>query len=672
MPKKTLKPNSLINEKSSYLLSHAYNPVHWNSWNKNILKKAEKQKKPILLSIGYSSCHWCHVMEKESFMDDEIADIMNSFFINIKIDREERPDIDKIYMESIQLMGINGGWPLNVFLTSQQKPFYGGTYFNKNNWKKLLISVVNGLNENKIEIEKSALKFTDSLQKSEIEKFKLNRKSNKKEKIFFEKIIYKNDKRFDKINGGINGAPKFPMPNVWEFLINYTHFFKNKKIEKQIKLTLNKILQGGIYDQIEGGFSRYSTDEKWETPHFEKMLYDNAQLLNLYANAYKIFKKKEYKKILIQTSKWLEKNMEDINGGFYSSIDADSEGIEGKFYVWSYKEFIKAAKNYTRILVDYYQIKKNGNWEHPGNILKRKTDDSAFLRKWKIEKKDFDKILKKFNSKLYKKRNKRVKPLIDKKIISSWNGLTLIGLLNTYEAIKQENILSMAIKNAYFISNTMINNNKLMHSYKSKTEGFLDDYSIVIQSFIKYFETMQNIKYLKLAKKLIDISINKFYCKKEKFFNYSSINSERLIANKKEIFDNVIPSSNSIMAENLLKISKIYDEKKYYKIAESMLKRIPNICEDGFEYTSNWLRILLNYNIGFFEIILTGKNLKDSTKKINSMYLSNKVILASSKKINMKLFNEKSFDKKLKIYLCKNKVCQLPVNNVSSLIKLIK
>ncbi len=660
--------NSLKFENSLYLKRHSKNPVNWFSWNEEILNKAKNQKKPIILSIGYSSCHWCHVMEKESFMNKEIAEIMNSFFVNIKVDREERPDIDKIYMESIQNMGINGGWPLNIFLTPNQKPFYGGTYFTKNNWKNLLLSVYNAYKNNRKEIEKSAINFTKSLKKSEIEKYNLSKSNKKISKNYFENIIKNLKSKFDEINGGLIGSPKFPMPSIWEFMINYSFFFNNKEIKKHISLTLDQISKGGIYDQLEGGFCRYSVDEKWKIPHFEKMLYDNGQLLNLYSNFYKVTNDNKYKKILYDTTEWLKNDMIDSNGGFYSSIDADSDGEEGKYYKWNYDEFIKEAGKDYKMFSDYYGL----NINEEKCTLNRKYDDLSFINKWKINKKEFLKKLNVFKSKLIKKRNKKEKPIIDKKIISSWNGLADIGLLNAYEATKDENFLRIAKNNISFIRKSMIKKDKLLHTHHNHIEGFFDDYAIIIKSFIKYHEITQEIKYLNIAKKLIDISIQKFYSKKEKFFYYSSKKSNKLIAKKIELFDNVIPSSNSIMAENLIKISKLFDESKYFKIGENMLLNIVEICKYEHSFLSNWLNVLLNYRIGFNEIILTGKNTKDTIKKINLKYLTNKVILASDKKIKMKLLKRKLFTKKINMYLCKNKVCQLPVNNVNELNKLIK
>ena len=661
-------PNSLKYENSLYLQSHSKNPVNWFSWNEESLNKAKKEKKPIILSIGYSSCHWCHVMEKESFMDEKIAEIMNTFFVNIKVDREERPDIDKIYMESIQNMGINGGWPLNIFLTPNQKPFYGGTYFTKNNWKNLLVSVSDAYKNNREEIEKSAINFTKSLKKSEIEKYNLSKYDKKINKNYFENIVKNLKSKFDKINGGLIGAPKFPMPSIWEFLINYSFFFNDKKVKNHISLTLNQISKGGIYDQLEGGFCRYSVDEKWKNPHFEKMLYDNGQLLNLYSNFYKITNDDKYKKVLYDTIDWLKNEMMDSNGGFYSSIDADSEGEEGKYYKWNKNEFIKVAGKDYKMFSEYYGL----NIYQDEFTLNRGYNDSRFIKKWKINKKEFFEKLDNFKFKLIKKRNKKEKPIIDKKIISSWNGLALIGLLNTYEATKDDKFLRIAKKNISFIRESMIIKDKLLHTYNNHTEGFFDDYAIIIKSLIKYHEITQEMRYLDITKKLIDISIQKFYSKKEKFFYYTSKQSNKLIVKKIELFDNVIPSSNSIMAENLIKISKLFDESKYYKIGENMLLNVIKICKYEHSFLSNWLNVLLNYRIGFNEIILTGKNTTSTIRKINLKYLTNKVILASEKKNKMKILKGKIFSEKINIYLCKNKVCQLPVNNLDELNKLIK
>ena len=344
--------NSLIKEKSPYLLQHSTNPVNWEKWSEKTLLKAKKEDKLIILSIGYSTCHWCHVMEKESFENIKIAEVMNKYFICIKVDREERPDIDSIYMDAIQSMGIQGGWPLNLFLTPNKKPFYGGTYFNKESWFKILINIIEAYKKHKDKIIKSSNNFSKNLNKTHDEKY------STKNKFSISTLINEIKIKFDYQEGGINRSPKFPMPNLWKSLLFYSLENKDKEVYSHVITTIDKISEGGIYDQIEGGFSRYSVDEKWIVPHFEKMLYDNGQLLDLYADIFKITKNEKYLHIINKTINWLKNNMTDKSGGFYSAIDADSEGEEGKYYIWKYHEIEKILKNLTAKACKVFKITK--------------------------------------------------------------------------------------------------------------------------------------------------------------------------------------------------------------------------------------------------------------------------------------------------------------------------
>ncbi|MEO2083905.1 MAG: thioredoxin domain-containing protein, partial [Marinoscillum sp.] len=513
--------NSLIKEKSPYLLQHSTNPVNWKKWSEKTLLKAKKEDKLIILSIGYSTCHWCHVMEKESFKNIKIAEIMNKYFICIKVDREERPDIDSIYMDAIQSMGIQGGWPLNLFLTPNKKPFYGGTYFNKESWFKILINIIEAYKKHKNKIIKSSNNFSKNLNRTHDEKY------STKNKFSISALINEIKIKFDYKEGGISKSPKFPMPNLWKSLLFYSLENKDKKVYSHVIKTIDKILEGGIYDQIEGGFSRYSVDEKWIIPHFEKMLYDNGQLLDLYADIFKITKNEKYLHIINNTINWLKNNMTDKSGGFYSAIDADSEGEEGKYYIWKYHEIKKILGNLTAKACKVFKITKKGNWNNH-NILLRDY-------KQEIESKNLNRITKK----LLLERNKRIKPLIDNKIISSWNAITLIGLLNCYQATNDNKILELATKNAKFIKDKLITKSTITRVYKNKIGGFLDDYAYVINSFIKYFETTQNFTYLNKARELIEETIKNFYCPKNKLFYYTSNTSEKLISRKIEIFDSV-------------------------------------------------------------------------------------------------------------------------------------
>ena len=646
--------NSLIKEKSPYLLQHSTNPVNWEKWSEKTLLKAKKEDKLIILSIGYSTCHWCHVMEKESFKNIKIAEIMNKYFICIKVDREERPDIDSIYMDAIQSMGIQGGWPLNLFLTPNKKPFYGGTYFNKESWFKILINIIEAYKKHKDKIIKSSNNFSKDLNRTHDEKY------STKNKFSISTLINEIKIKFDSKEGGISRSPKFPMPNLWKSLLFYSLENKDKEVYSHVIMTIDKISEGGIYDQIEGGFSRYSVDEKWIIPHFEKMLYDNGQLLDLYADIFKITKNEKYLHIINNTINWLKNNMTDKSGGFYSAIDADSEGEEGKYYIWKYHEIKKILGNLTAKACKVFKIAKEGNWNNH-NILLRDY-------KQKIDSKKFNKIIKK----LLLERNKRIKPLIDNKIISSWNAITLIGLLNCYQATNDNKILELATKNAKFIKDKLITKSTITRVYKNKIGGFLDDYAYVINSFIKYFETTQNFIYLNKARELIEETIKNFYCPKNKLFYYTNNTSEKLISRKIEIFDSVIPSSNSIMYYNLLFLGKIYDDTLYLNIYNNMNVKLEKYL-NNYEFMSNWIHVNNLNKSQINEIIVNDpSNKKSIIDKINSKYIPNKILIHNKGNYDLDILNSQQINNKLSISLCRNKVCQLPLKMVSELFKTIK
>ncbi len=646
--------NSLIKEKSPYLLQHSTNPVNWKKWSEKTLLKAKKEDKLIILSIGYSTCHWCHVMKKESFKNIKIAEIMNKYFICIKVDREERPDIDSIYMDAIQSMGIQGGWPLNLFLTPNKKPFYGGTYFNKESWFKILINIIEAYKKHKNKIIKSSNNFSKNLNRTHDEKY------STKNKFSISALINEIKIKFDYKEGGISKSPKFPMPNLWKSLLFYSLENKDKKVYSHVIKTIDKILEGGIYDQIEGGFSRYSVDEKWIIPHFEKMLYDNGQLLDLYADIFKITKNEKYLHIINNTINWLKNNMTDKSGGFYSAIDADSEGEEGKYYIWKYHEIKKILGNLTAKACKVFKITKEGNWNNH-NILLRDYKEE-------IDSKKFNRITKK----LLLERNKRIKPLIDNKIISSWNAITLIGLLNCYQATNDNKILELATKNAKFIKDKLITKSTITRVYKNKIGGFLDDYAYVINSFIKYFETTQNFTYLNKARELIEETIKNFYCPKNKLFYYTNNTSEKLISRKIEIFDSVIPSSNSIMYYNLLFLGKIYDDTLYLNIYNNMNLKFEKYL-NNYEFMSNWIHVNNLNKSQINEIIVNDpSNKKSIIDKINSKYIPNKILIHNKGNYDLDILNSQKINNKLSISLCRNKVCQLPLKMVSELFKTIK
>lgn len=653
--------NRLANETSPYLQQHATNPVDWYPWGPEALNKAKEENKPILLSIGYSSCHWCHVMAHESFENDTIAAIMNEHFINIKLDREERPDIDQIYMDAVQTMGLRGGWPLNVFLTPDQKPFYGGTYFPPTQWAKLLRGIDDAYTNNYDKLYESATKFAENLQLSEAKKYGLgaNPLSITKEEI--DNAFTQMTGSFDSTWGGMQKAPKFPMPSIWQFLASYYFLSGSEQAKDHFLFTLDKMAEGGIYDQIGGGFARYSVDGEWHVPHFEKMLYDNGQLLSLYANGYKISGEKKYMEVMTGIAQWLQREMLDESGGFYSALDADSEGEEGKFYVWSMDEIKALAGDDFSIIAEYYDVSRDGNWEGK-NVLRRLESDQDFVDELNLSQEDLERIVSRFNDKALQAREKRIRPGLDNKIISGWNGLVLTGLSEAYQASGDQLFLDLAKTNAAFIRRELINENVLLRIKGLKTKGYMEDYAAVIKGFIDYYETVFDEKYLQLADTLTNVAMEEFYDEKEALFYFTSNKAEDLIARKKELFDNVIPSSNSIMANNLYRLGIMLDKPLYQRTAEEMILQVNPLIKQEPEYLSNWAITSIMMLKPTAEVLVVGPEASGLALDIQKSFLPNKVIMATESGSKLPLFEHKDTNNgKTTVFVCFDKTCKRPV-----------
>ncbi|MBL3655573.1 thioredoxin domain-containing protein [Fulvivirga sp. 2943] len=660
--------NHLIHSTSPYLLQHAYNPVQWYPWGEEALAKAKKEDKPILVSIGYSACHWCHVMEKESFENDSIADLMNKHFVCIKVDREERPDIDQIYMDALQAMGQNGGWPLNVFLTADQKPFYGGTYFPPQGWAQALSQIAKVYETKRNEVEASANELTEAIATSETIKYQLASDHSDITVASLDSMFRKLSTRFDREKGGFNQPPKFPMPSNWLFLLRYYHLTKDPLALSQIELTLNEIANGGIYDQVGGGFARYSVDANWLIPHFEKMLYDNGQLLSLYSEAYTLTQKRLYKNVVYHTIAWLEREMTNEEGGFYSALDADSEGEEGKFYVWTNEELEVLLNDNAPLIKAYYNASEQGNWEEGKNILHKKLDDSIFAENHKITTEELQRIVNEANEVLLKEREKRERPGLDDKILSGWNALTVKGLVDAYNAFGEERFLNIAIKNADFITEKMMDGDKLYRNYKNgkaSIDGYLEDYAFAIDAFAALYQATFDERWLKKAKELTDYTLEHFFDKEENLFFYTDNSSQKLIARKKEIFDNVIPSSNSQMAINLYVLGTIYDKNEYKNISTAMLSKVKSLLSTDIGYLSNWGCLYTYMATPTAEIAIVGENALAKRSEFVQRYIPNKVMMGASSDSNLPLMEGKTTAAgKTTIYVCYNKTCKLPVHEV--------
>lgn len=655
------KANNLINSTSPYLKQHAYNPVHWYPWGDEALSLAKEQNKPILLSIGYSSCHWCHVMAHESFENDSIAQFMNEHFINIKLDREERPDIDQIYMDAVQNMGLRGGWPLNVFLTPDQKPFYGGTYFPPENWLKLLGSINDAYNNNFDKLAESADQFAKSVTDDYKKKYGLGDNIQNLKIEDFEESLLGLVSNFDKEWGGMNKSPKFPMPSVWNYFFHLNFYKQNDQLRKHLLFTLDKIAAGGIYDQIGGGFSRYSVDSEWHVPHFEKMLYDNGQLLSLYSIAYKESKSPLYKQVILETTSWLKREMTHENGGFYAALDADSEGEEGKFYVWSYDEFVEVAGEDSSMLAAYFDVSLNGNWEGT-NVLRTLDDMIDLAQRFEVSEEELHTKILNFKQKALLVREKRIRPGLDNKILAGWNGLMLTGLIHAYQATGENQLISIINQNSKFIYDSLISDDLLVRTFGSDNEGYLEDYATVIQAFVALYETFGEEKYLHKAQNLTDRVIANFYDEKEQLFFYSSNESEQLIARKKELFDNVIPSSNAIMVDNLWKLGTILYVQNYKTLASKMIDQVSHLISKEPEYMSYWSLVALNMMNPTAEIMIVGSDYRNIQDSINHQFIPSKICMATESSSNLELFKYKrTIEDKTTIYLCYDKTCKRPV-----------
>ncbi len=670
--------NALINETSPYLLQHAHNPINWYAWNTESLTLAKKENKLILISIGYAACHWCHVMEHESFESEEVAEIMNKHFICIKVDREERPDIDQIYMDAVQLMTGRGGWPLNCIALPDGRPVWGGTYFPKNTWINALKQLANLKEKESEKLEQQANNLHQGIKQSGL--ISLNKDKPIFTKDGLHRVIENWKPYMDTINGGRTGSPKFPIPNNFQFLLRYAIQAKDNDILDYVNLSLTKMAFGGINDQIGGGFARYSVDERWHIPHFEKMLYDNGQLLSLYANAYKATKNNLYKETVYDITSFLERELMDKTGAFYSSLDADSLDEnrhleEGAFYIWTEAELQKLITNDYALFKSYYNINSYGKWENNTYHLIRTQNDSDFTKEHNLKLSDLKAIVKNWKKILLKARKNKERPRLDDKILTSWNALTLKGYINAYKAFGDKHFLNIALKNANFIEKIQIQSDSSLHrnykNGKSNISAYLEDYATVIESFILLHEVTLDTKWLDITKQLTNYTFDHFYDDASKMFFFTSDLENGLIARKMETDDNVIPSSNSIMANNLFKLSHYFENKSYKTVSIAMLNNVKNNAMQYGAGASNWFLLYSNFIGEFYEVAIVGKDALNKTKILHTEYIPNMLVTGSIAESNMPLLKERFSKNNTLIYVCVNKACQMPKEKVTEAIKLI-
>jgi uncharacterized protein len=686
-------PNRLINETSPYLLQHAHNPVDWFPWGDEALSKAKEENKAILVSIGYAACHWCHVMERESFEDEATAAIMNMHFINIKIDREERPDLDHIYMDAVQAMSGSGGWPLNVFLTPAGKPFYGGTYFppvrafNRPSWQEILLGVSKAFTEKRNEIDEQADTLTEHLERSN----SFGIEPSATDKVFTadmpKEIVDNIMKQADKEWGGFGQAPKFPQSFTIQFLLRY-HYFKTRVETEspeaespelaltQALLSLDKMIEGGIYDQLRGGFARYSTDTEWLAPHFEKMLYDNALLVSVLSEAYQLTRNERYRKVIAEIFGFLKHELMHPEKGFYAALDADSEGVEGKFYVWDKKEVEELLGDEAAIFSEYYDVTAQGNWEGK-NILRVKEPLERFAERKSIPVVELKKILEQASKKLLAWRDKRVRPLLDDKILLGWNALMNTAASKAFAATGEEAYRQLAIDNMQFLLTKLRKNDtaEFFHTWKNdiaKYPAFLDDYAFLIEALIHLQEITADKNWLKEAKAISEFVIQNFSEEGTGFFYYTRSVQADVIVRKKEVYDGAVPSGNSVMAHNLYHLSILFDKKEWKERSLRIISSMKGVSTKYPASFGNWACILLEVFAGTNEIALTGGSYLDVFRGLLAAYIPHRVLMASAlPDPEFPLIAGKVPSGPVSIWLCHNYSCQRPVGSVNELISLI-
>ncbi len=669
--------NHLIHETSPYLLQHAQNPVHWYSWNEDALEQAKNQNKPIFLSVGYSACHWCHVMAHESFENEEIAKIMNEHFINIKVDREERPDVDDIYQKVCQIATGQGGWPLSVFLTPDQKPFYVGTYFpvlesyGRPGFGSILLQLAQAWKEKPHEIQKTADNFLETLQKTE----KLN-PSSKLDKSILDEAAINLLQIGDDYNGGFGSAPKFPNAANISFLLRYSQISGISKFKEFALKTLNKMARGGIFDQLGGGFHRYSTDARWLVPHFEKMLYDNALIPINYAEAYQITKDSFFLDVMKKTLNFVEREMTSKEGGFYSAYDADSEGEEGKFYVWSKKEIQQILGKDADIFCLYYDVTEGGNWEGK-TILCNNVALSSVAFQFGITEQKVKEILEQCSKKLLDVRSLRVKPGLDDKILTSWNALMITAFAKGYRVSNEKSYLDSAQRCADFIENNLFQDEKLCRTYKkgvAKISGYLEDYAFFASALLDVFEINPKKKYLDRAAYLGNYIVDHFWDPKHNNFFMTPDNHEKLIIRPKSNYDLSMPSGNSVAAHVLLRLYHFTQEKKFLDISTKLMEsQSLAAAENPFGF-GNLLNTIFMYLQKPTEITLLNTENKEIHDSLTKKFLPESILVTikdTSQLENLQqlpYFEGKQFDsKKTCVYICKDFTCSLPLDTIAKI-----
>lgn len=680
--------NRLQHETSPYLLQHAHNPVDWYAWKEEALERAKTEDKPILVSIGYSTCHWCHVMERESFENEQVAAYMNEHFINIKVDREERPDVDQIYMEACQFISGSGcGWPLNCFLTPDGRPFFAGTYYppkqayNRPSWMEVLKRITQNFNERRDLVESQASQLMQMIRNADDSLVENVLEGVGAEQVFSKDLAHQffanMKKRFDSQHGGFGGAPKFPSTMSLHYLLDYYYFTDEKEALKHVDFSLKRMIQGGIYDQIGGGFARYTVDKEWLVPHFEKMLYDNALLITVIADAYKLTQDSIYKETIDETLQFIQREMMSAEGGFYSAQDADSEGLEGKYYVWKKKEIDTILGQGASLFNEFYGVTEHGNWEEV-NILWRAEPYEAFAKAKEMDVVVLKQKLAQNRQQLFEIRDQRIHPGLDDKILLDWNALMCSAFAQAYTATGESIYKDIAVQNIHFVLEKMVQPDSitLYHTYKNgqaQYDAFLNDYAFLIAALLEVYAITFDVQYLQKADVYCTLVLDQFFDKESKMFYFTSTRQQDIVLRKKDLYDGAQPSGNSTMVQNLQQLAILLDKPNYRSLAIEMLLRLQNSVQKYPTSFSRWAKGYLNEIYGVNEIAIVGQNAFEKAENLQRYFLPNKVIMATQEPTdNYALLAGKPAAPEALVYICKNYACQQPLTSVAAALERMK
>lgn len=660
-----INKNQLGKETSLYLKQHSKNPINWQRWSNSLFDISEELDKLIVISIGYSSCHWCHVMEDETFANDSIADVMNEHFINIKVDREENPDVDQVYMTASQLMTGMGGWPLNVIALPDGSPIYAGTYHTTSQWDDILKRIIrlkrdnyDGLKEIASNVKKGVTDINTIKKQEEVSIFD--------SKYLDENLNYWRE-RWDLINGGDIAQQKFVSPSKYIFLLNYGRLYKDKSVLDHTEKTLDIIAHSGLNDFVEGGFYRYTVEDEWKVPHFEKMLYDQAQMISLYSKAFKIFRKESYKDVVYKTITFLKSKLSSGDNLFFAAMDADTDGEEGKYYSFKKDELEEISRNTDfDLFTSYFNIELDNPWEDDKYLLlpNEYSLEDDWIKSNNISIKELKDLKKEWIRRILEIKSKRTKPRIDDKIIVSWNSLVIIGLVDAYEAFRNDEFLDIAISMFDELEKKSFRKNRLIHTYKENQfqEGVLEDYAYFSKASMKLFQATGLQSYFDFSKKLTDQALDVYKDSNSDLLFYS--NNEELFSKVISIDDGVIPSPNSIIAEQLYNIGHIIFDDYYLDLSDKMVSAVKDVIDGNINSYSVWANNILNRVESFYEIAVIGPNSKNVTDEITNIFIPNTLVVQSDIESQIPLFIDRYFDDETYIYVCQNKTCQRPEKNI--------